>query len=92
MTEFLRRYSIENAHSHRAIYGEPKHMRLYTRRLMFSVMLGALLFVHSNVHAIKDKANQGRWEKPVENGPDKEVPGFLVNLGPTGAHRLPLRH
>ena len=36
--------------------------------------------------AIKDKDNQGRWEKRVESGPDKEVPGFLVNLGPTGGN------
>jgi len=38
--------------------------------------------------AIRDKDNQGRWEKRVENGPDKEVPGFLVNLGPTGARAV----
>lgn len=37
---------------------------------------------------IKDKDNQGRWEKRVESGPDAEVPGFLVNLGPTGARAV----
>ncbi|MCY3021238.1 MAG: DUF6288 domain-containing protein [Planctomycetota bacterium] len=42
-----------------------------------------------DVHAVADKDNQGRWEKPTENNaPDKEVPGFLVNLGPTGARAV----
>jgi len=40
-------------------------------------------------YAVADKTNQGRWEKPTENNlPDKEVPGFLVNLGPTGARAI----
>ena len=38
--------------------------------------------------AIRDRDNQGRWEKRVESGPDKEVPGFLVNLGPAGARAV----
>lgn len=39
--------------------------------------------------AVADKENQGRWTKPTENNlPDKEVPGFLVNLGPTGARAV----
>ncbi|MGJ8658140.1 MAG: DUF6288 domain-containing protein [Akkermansiaceae bacterium] len=29
--------------------------------------------------------NRGRWETPSEKGPDTAVPGFLINLGPTGA-------
>ncbi len=29
--------------------------------------------------------NRGRWNEPIKEGPDKEVPGYLVNLGPTGA-------
>jgi hypothetical protein len=40
------------------------------------------------VAAIRDKDNQGRWEKRVESGPDQEVPGFLVNLGPTGVRAV----
>jgi hypothetical protein len=32
-----------------------------------------------------EKDNRGRWETPVKSGPDKEVPGYLINLGPTGA-------
>jgi hypothetical protein len=38
--------------------------------------------------AIKDPDNQGRWDKPCEKGPDAEVPGFLVNMGPTGARGI----
>jgi hypothetical protein len=48
-----------------------------------------ILVCGSDVHAIKDKENQGRWAKPTHNdAPDKEVPGFLVNLGPTGARAV----
>ncbi len=36
-------------------------------------------------YAVADATNQDRWLKPTSDGPDKEVPGFLVNLGPTGA-------
>jgi len=32
-----------------------------------------------------EKNNRDRWETPSEKGPDKEVPGYLINLGPTGA-------
>ena len=32
--------------------------------------------------------NRGRWETPSTKGPDKEVPGFLINLGPTGARAI----
>ena len=39
--------------------------------------------------AVADKDNQGHWTKPTQNNaPDKEVPGFLVNLGPTGARAV----
>jgi len=52
-------------------------------------MLAAVLLPTSPAEAIKDKTNQGRWTKPtVNNLPDKEVPGFLVNLGPTGARGI----
>ena len=52
-------------------------------------ILGSVLFFGSTAHAIRDKTNQGRWTKPtVNNLPDKEVPGFLVNLGPTGARAI----
>ncbi|HSP43693.1 MAG TPA: DUF6288 domain-containing protein [Luteolibacter sp.] len=38
--------------------------------------------------AITDPENLGQWDKPTNTGPDKEVPGFLVNLGPTGARAI----
>ena len=59
------------------------------RDLAFLGMLAAVLSPRGEVLAIKDKDNQGRWAKPtVNNLPDKEVPGFLVNLGPTGARGI----
>lgn len=51
-------------------------------------MRGLLIAWLAVVPAIKDKDNQGRWEKRVESGPDSIVPGFLVNLGPTGARAV----
>lgn len=54
----------------------------------FGILL-AILVCGSSASAIKDKDNQDRWTKPTENdAPDKEVPGFLVNLGPTGARAI----
>lgn len=52
--------------------------------------MAALLSVGlaASVHAIKDETNQGRWEKPCKQGPDAVVPGFLVNMGPTGARGI----
>lgn len=38
--------------------------------------------------AIKDPTNQDRWETPCKVGPDAEVPGFLMNMGPTGARGI----
>ena len=35
--------------------------------------------------AIRDETNQKRWDRPCKDGPDKVVPGFLINMGPTGA-------
>ena len=52
----------------------------------WTVVVLALLAAPAD--AIRDRNNQGRWEKRVENGPDREVPGFLVNLGPTGARAI----
>jgi len=42
----------------------------------------------TNVFALRDEKNQGRWDKPCTNGPDAVVPGFLVNMGPTGARGI----
>lgn len=51
---------------------------------------GALLLcgTSGNLLAIKDATNQSRWEEPTKIGPDAEVPGFLVNMGPTGARGI----
>ena len=51
-------------------------------RLRFTILLFLLSCIQSG--AI-EKDNRGRWEKPVGSGPDKDVPGYLINLGPTGA-------
>ena len=62
-----------------------------TRRWQMTVLgaLVALVLLPSPILAIRDKENQGRWITPTENnGPDKEVPGFLINLGPTGARAV----
>lgn len=48
----------------------------------FSISMPRMAF------AIADADNLGQWDKPTGIGPDKEVPGFLVNLGPTGARAI----
>jgi hypothetical protein len=50
-------------------------------------MVVSLLFAETG-WAIVDANNMGRWTKPTDKGPDKDVPGFLVNLGPTGARAI----
>jgi hypothetical protein len=55
---------------------------------LWSLTAAAFLFLAIDAAAIKDKDNQGRWEKRVDSGPDRDVPGFLVNLGPTGARAV----
>lgn len=50
-----------------------------------SCFIAASLALAVDALALKDEENQGRWYKPCTNGPDAEVPGFLVNMGPTGA-------
>jgi len=44
--------------------------------------------IASNACAISNADNLGQWEKRTDIGPDKAVPGFLVNLGPTGARAV----
>jgi len=57
------------------------------RVMMWAGILVAMLPSGSG-WAIIDSDNQGQWSKPTKRGPDKEVPGFLVNLGPTGARAI----
>jgi hypothetical protein len=55
------------------------------------VTLAGILISLSSVEpgwAIVDPDNRGQWTKPTSKGPDKDVPGFLVNLGPTGARAI----
>ncbi len=52
------------------------------------VVAAASLGFSGHALAIKDAENQGRWEDPCKVGPDAEVPGFLVNMGPTGARGI----
>ncbi len=52
-------------------------------------MISVILAFCPDAYAIKDKGNQERWSKPTTgDAPDREVPGFLVNLGPTGARAV----
>jgi hypothetical protein len=51
------------------------------------VLLAAALLV-TNASALRDPEGQGRWTKPCKNGPDAEVPGFLVKMSPTGARGI----
>jgi hypothetical protein len=52
--------------------------------ILLALICVGVIFCSSGF-AVADPTNQGRWLKPVGDGPDKDVPGFLVNLGPTGA-------
>ena len=59
------------------------------RPLLCLILLVFSVFCSTQAFALADKDNQGRWTTPTENNlPDKEVPGFLVNLGPTGARAV----
>ncbi len=53
-----------------------------------AIALLATTFFTTQAHALRDPENQGRWTQPCEKGPDAEVPGFLVNMGPTGARGI----
>lgn len=64
-----------------------------SRRLKLATILlgivGVILTFCPDANAIINKENQGRWTQPTtKDAPDKEVPGFLVNLGPTGARAV----
>ncbi|MHC4250340.1 MAG: DUF6288 domain-containing protein [Planctomycetota bacterium] len=63
-------------------------MDLARSSALLPALLFSLLMPASDARAARDPSNQERWAKPVENGPDKDVPGFLVNLGPTGARAI----
>ncbi|MDP6044079.1 MAG: DUF6288 domain-containing protein [Phycisphaerae bacterium] len=56
-------------------------------KMILAGILVSFLFVEAG-WGIVDPDNMGRWTKPTGRGPDKDVPGFLVNLGPTGARAI----
>lgn len=47
-------------------------------------LLLTFLLTSMSLQAIEEN-NRNRWTTPSNAGPDKEVPGYLINLGPTGA-------
>jgi hypothetical protein len=57
-------------------------------RLMRPAAIVISLIAVQPAAAIVDPDNLGQWTKPTEIGPDQKVPGFLVNLGPTGARAI----
>ena len=57
-----------------------------------AVAILACTALSTHVFALRDEKNQGRWDKPCEAGPDAVVPGFLVNMGPTGARGILTKH
>lgn len=63
-------------------------MKLLREWLVRSAMLGLSFLFAASAHALRDEDNQGRWTKPCKVGPDAVVPGFLVNMGPTGARGI----
>lgn len=64
-----------------------KHSPHFTGRFLSKCSI-VILALSSNALALRDEKNQGRWEKPCTGGPDAVVPGFLVNMGPTGARGI----
>ena len=59
-------------------------------RFLSSFAIIGLLFTFSGSNSLNaiEKDNRGRWEEPTKSGPDQEVPGYLINLGPTGARAI----
>lgn len=57
-------------------------------RFKLLLTLAASALIPDTTLAISDPTNLGQWDKPTNIGPDKECPGFLVNLGPTGARAI----
>ena len=57
-------------------------------RFFLAALATAFSIVSGAAFALMNAENQGRWNKPCTEGPDAEVPGFLVNMGPTGARGI----
>lgn len=67
-----------------------RHPQHITGRALTIATVATLAAVALSTHAfaLRDEKNQGRWDKPCTAGPDAVVPGFLVNMGPTGARGI----
>jgi hypothetical protein len=63
-------------------------MRIQTRWLLVTGIVLASWLSGPIAHAAADKDYHDLWTKPGGDAPDKEVPGLLVNLGPTGARAV----
>jgi hypothetical protein len=63
-------------------------MSYHAQRILHFVIFGISIAFSASLYGIRDEENQGRWEKPCASGPDAVVPGFLVNMGPTGARGI----
>jgi hypothetical protein len=51
----------------------------------FTGSIASLLVLAGATLSAIEENNRDRWTTPTKAGPDKEVPGYLINLGPTGA-------
>jgi hypothetical protein len=60
-------------------------MLIKNRWLLATWMALAALLCGPTAFAAADKDYPDTWAKPGGDAPDKDVPGWLVNLGPTGA-------
>jgi hypothetical protein len=63
-------------------------MKKTNSQLFPAAVAAAFLIVSGEAFALLNPENQGRWNQPCTEGPDAEVPGFLVNMGPTGARGI----
>jgi len=69
----------------------PPSIRLRAASMILSawVVLCASTLFSPAAHAMVNKDNNGNWDKPTGSDLlDREVPGFFINLGPTGARAL----
>jgi len=62
-------------------------VKAINQRIRPAAILISLIVAHP-ASAIVDPENLGQWTKPTKIGPDQRVPGFLVNLGTTGARAV----
>ncbi len=54
----------------------------------FATAATAALWLASSAFAQLADEKADQWTRPTGKGPDKDVPGWLINLGPTGARAM----